>query len=119
MKIESNREEMIFRSDINDRAIYSIGLSQKLQDGGWERGYMPVQFRKGTDLKNQTKIKIKEAYLKFYIKDKRTNPYIFINGFELADGFEAMKQVSDRNIQPQEKTYLEQESMDMDNLPFY
>ena len=95
MEISSNREEMIFRKDINNRVIYMLGLSNKLQDGTWEKGYIPVEFRKGENLKDKTKILIKEAYMKFYNKDKKTHPYIFINKFELADDFEAMKQVQD------------------------
>jgi hypothetical protein len=85
MKILSEREEMIFRKDYNDKAIYSIGLSKKKQDGTWQKGYLAVNFKKGVDLKNQTKIKIKDAWLDFYNKDKATIPILFINDFEIIE----------------------------------
>ncbi len=123
MEIIEEREQMIFRNERDDKVSYSIGLSKKKEDGTYERGFIPVRFRKGTDLKDRTRLKIKEAWLDFYKIDKRTMPYIFINKFELASDFEAIKQVQDRMLPPKEKTYMEQNQMnfreDEDNLPFY
>lgn len=85
MEIISNREEMIFRKDINDKAIYTLGLSKKNKEGQYVNGYINVNFKKGVELNNQTKIKIKQAWLDFYKKDKITVPTIFINDFELVD----------------------------------
>lgn len=105
MRVISNKEELIFRIDKDGKTFYKVGLAQKKQDGTWDNDYMLVQFKKGIDLKDRTKIKIKEGYIKFYKKDGKTNYYIFINDFELASDFEAMKQVSEVE-QPRE-------------LPFY
>ena len=99
MRLTSDKEEMIFRKDINDKTFYNVALSNKLQDGTWEKGYITVQFKKGVELKNQTKILIKEAYLKFYKKDKQTIPYILICDFELPNNLEAMKQVAPNEVQ--------------------
>ena len=111
MKLISDKEEIIFRYEREDGKIsYAKGMAHKLQDGTWEHGYIPVRFPKGTDLKNKTKIIIKEAWDDFFIKDKKTHPYYFINKFELADDFEVIKQVSElpsaKDIEP-------------DELPFY
>ena len=119
MRIQTNKEEMIFRNERNEKVSYSMGISHKLQDGTWEKGFIPVRFPKNTDLKNQTKIIIDEAWMDFYKIDKKTYPYIFINKFSLPDDFEAIKQVQDSYIQPKEKTNFETNSETPDDLPFY
>lgn len=88
MEIVSNKEEMLFRKDFNDRPIYSIGLSKKKKDGTYDKGYITVNFKEGTDIPNKTKIRIKQAWLSFYLKDKQTIPTIFINDYELIDSDE-------------------------------
>ena len=107
MKVISDREEMIFRRDFENRVSYSVGLTKKKEDGTFENGYIPVRFRKDTELKNQTKIKIEEAWIDFFKVEKKTIPYIFINKFSLPNDFEAIKQVQDRMLPPKEKTYME------------
>ena len=83
MQITSNSEEMIFRKDYNGKPIYSIGLSKKDKKGNYINGYMNCNFKQGTELENKTKIKIKDAWLSFYLKDKTTIPTIFINDYEV------------------------------------
>ena len=117
MEVVSNREEMIFRKEFEGKVSYSIGLSRKLPDGTYEKGFMPVKFKKGIELKDRTKITIKEAWMDFFKIDKKTIPYIFINKFDMASDFEAIKQVSDREIKPNDKTNFE--SSEDDNPPFY
>ena len=53
----------IFR---NDKGFYSTGISNKLMDGTYENAYIPVQFKKGVELENKTKIDINDAFLSFY-----------------------------------------------------
>lgn len=83
MNIVSNRDEIIFRKDFNDKPIYSIGLSKKKKDGNYENGYMTANFKEGTDIASGSRIKIKDAWLSFYLKDNKTIPTIFINEYEL------------------------------------
>lgn len=85
MQIISDKEEMIFRNERNGKAIFSIGLSKKNKDGEYVNGYMEAHFRNGVDLQNQTKIKIKEAWLGFNQKEKKTYTYIFINDFDIVE----------------------------------
>ena len=85
MQIITDKEEMIFRKDYNDRPSYSLGLSKKDKDGNYVNGYMNVNFKKGVELQNKTKIKIKEAWLGFNAKDGKTYPYIFINDFDIIE----------------------------------
>ena len=83
MEIVSNKEEMIFKKEFNGRPVYSMGISKKNKDGNYEKGYITVNFKEGIDLPNKSKIRIKQAWLNFYLKDKQTIPTIFINDYEL------------------------------------
>ncbi len=85
MEILSNREEMIFRNEYNGKSSYTLGLSKKDKEGNYINGYINVSFKKGVELQNKTKIKIKSAWLDFYKKDKITIPTIFINDFEIVE----------------------------------
>lgn len=82
MEIISNKEEMVFKNEYNGKVFYSIGISKKNQDGKYENGYINVRFKKDVELDNQTKIKIKKAWIDFYCKDRKTFPYIFVSEFE-------------------------------------
>jgi hypothetical protein len=67
-----------------------MGLVNKDKDGNYINGYIPVQFRRGIELENKTKIYLKKAWLTFYLKkenidgvDKNiTVPYVFVSEFE-------------------------------------
>lgn len=83
MEIISDREEMIFKNEYNDKPYYTIGLSKKDKDGNYINGYMNVSFKKGIELENKTKIKIKKAWLDFYKRDVKTIPSIFISEFDI------------------------------------
>lgn len=85
MEIVSNKEEMIFKSEYNDKPVYRIGLTKKDKEGKYIKGYMTVNFKKGVELDNMTKIKIKNAWLDFYKVDVKTIPVIFISDFEVVD----------------------------------
>lgn len=83
MNIEDSKAKTIYRREVNGIAFYSIGLSHKKQDGSWENGYMNCRFPKDADIPNKTKVMIVNAWLDFYIKDKITHSYIFINKYEI------------------------------------
>lgn len=86
MKVVSDRDEMVFKYEYNDKPVYSIGLSKKDQDGNYIKGYKSVRFRKDVELDNMTKIRIKDAWIDFYKnEDGRTIDYIFINDFDVVD----------------------------------
>jgi hypothetical protein len=87
MDIISDRKLMIFKNKVQDRILYSIGLSKKNIDGSYINGFISCRFKKDIVLeKDKTLINIKKAWLDFYInKDKKTIPYIFINEFDIID----------------------------------
>lgn len=89
MNITAKQALMIFRQAYENRVYFKIGISKKRQDGTYENGYIPVQFKKNVDVPDKTKIYIRDAWLSFYNKEesingamlKKTIPYIFINDF--------------------------------------
>lgn len=84
MNIECEKEKMIFRNEKDGKAYYSIGLSKKNQDGTYTSGYITCRFPKEANIPNKTKIKILNAWLDFWVDDKKiTHPYIFINKYEI------------------------------------
>ena len=85
MKLQYEYPVMIFKRDYEGRTYYSLGLSKKNQDGSYLNGYMPCQFKKEVTVDDKKKIYIKDAWLTFYIKDKKTMPYVFINQFEYVE----------------------------------
>ena len=85
MQIVSDKKEMIFVRDYQGKELYSIGISKKDMNGKYVNGYISCRFKKDTHLKNKTTIMIKNAWLDFYLKDKVTMPYIFINEFEILE----------------------------------
>lgn len=82
MNIDNKYPVMIFRSVYDNKYFYKMGLSKKTQDGKYINGYIMCRFKNGVVLEDKSKIYIKNAWLDFYLKDKETKPYIFINEFE-------------------------------------
>lgn len=117
MEIVSNRDETIFRRDFDGKALYSIGISKKNQDGSYDNGYIPVRFKKDVELDNKTKIRINTAWLDFYLtKDNKTSPYIFICDF---DKVEEKKDVFAEYEKLTAKTKIEEQLQITDeDLPF-
>ena len=84
MNIQNEKAVKIFRKDNEFGTSYSASLTRKNQNGGFENGYMPIRFKKGIELADRTDIYLKDAFLTFYIKDKRTIPYIMCMSYEIA-----------------------------------
>ena len=119
MNIEDSKPKTIFRNDYNGKALYSIGLSHKKQDGTWESGSMSCRFQKNVELQHKQKIKIVNAWLDFYVKDKTTHTYIFINKYELVE-----EQKKEEKIETPKNVKTEYDDLDSDiqiedsDLPF-
>ena len=85
MDIVSDKQEIIFRKDYNGKPSYTLGLSKKDKDGQFIHGYIKVNFRKGVELENKTKIKVKDGWLDFYKDEDKTIPTIFINEYDVIE----------------------------------
>jgi len=100
LKTNVTGDGMVFAKEYNGRMYYTMGLSHKKPDGTYENGYISVKFRKDVAVPNKTKITNINGWVDFYLKDKATVPYYFINEFEfeesdvprsnIPDGFQAI-----------------------------
>lgn len=82
MRIIQEYPVKIFKNEYQGYTFYKVGLSKKDKNGNYINGSMDCNFRKDTEVDDSKKIYIQEGWLDFYIKDKITHPYIFINKFE-------------------------------------
>lgn len=69
---------------------YSIGVSSKDKDGNWVNGFLPCNFRKGTEIANKSKINITNSFptvRKYTDKTgaERTEIGIFVMDFTVAE----------------------------------
>ena len=118
MNIISDKKEMVFLKDYNGKELYSLGISKKNQDGSYTNGYISCRFKKDVHVKNMTLIKIKQAWLDFYLKDKTTIPYIFINEFEIIEESKDIKVNNKVETDPYEAMGFEVNLLGNSDLPF-
>lgn len=113
MNIENKYPVMIFKKEYQGRVFYSVGLSRKDRDGNYINGYMPCRFKNNVSVVDKTKMYIKNAWLDFYLKDKETKPYIFINEFELVGETIEKAKEEPKEVDPWQEFSNE---VDMENL---
>lgn len=82
---------------------YSTAISNKKQDGTYERMYVSLQLPKGVEVENKTYIEITKGFLAFY-KDKNGLPKLKIVAMEIK--------------QDGERDYEMPDYMQMPELPF-
>lgn len=63
MSIQITGQTTIFK---NDKGFYSTGISNKLMDGSYDNAYISVQFKRGIEVENKSKINIKNGFLSFW-----------------------------------------------------
>lgn len=63
MSLKITGETIIFK---NDKGNYTTSISNKLMDGTWQNAPILVQFKKGTELENKTKINITNGFMTFF-----------------------------------------------------
>ena len=63
MSLKVTGEILIFK---NDKGAYSTSISKKKEDGTYENMKISVNFKKGTELENKTKINITNGFLSFW-----------------------------------------------------
>jgi len=119
-KVEAGRKVRIFKNTYNDQNYYRIQVKQKNYDNTEDIFYVPVQFKKGVELDNQTDIIIKCAYENMRKnKNDEYNPiyYLVITEFEKVENEEQLQAQAYKDF----RDNLDQnENMDIDasQLPF-
>lgn len=82
MKLINEYPVAVFKNEYQGKLYYKIGLSKKDMNGNTLRGYIDCRFRKGVEVDTSKRIYLQDCWLDFYIKDKITKHYIFVNKFE-------------------------------------
>lgn len=82
MKLINEFPVNIFENEYEGKKYYKMGLTKKDLDGNYINGTIDCRFRKNVEVDASKKIYIKDAWLDFYVKDKKTKPYVFVNKFE-------------------------------------
>lgn len=117
-KIEAGRKVRVFKSTYNDRNYYKVQVKQKNYDDTEDIFYVPLQFKKGVELENQTDIIIKEAY-----ENMRKNPkdeynpiyYLMITEYEVV---EREEQVQAQAFKEFQDNLYANEQISEEDLPF-
>lgn len=89
MNIDTDNTYTIYRNEFENRIAYSTRINKKLKDGSYESAFIPVQFKKDEDIKDRTKLIIKEGWITFFkTKEGKTIFYIFINKYNVVESEE-------------------------------
>ena len=121
MNIECDKPKTIYKYKTKDgKEFYSLGLSKKKQDGSFENGFINCRFRKDINLENKTKILIKGGWLDFYVKDRITTPFVFINEFEIVEDNkqENIQEVNELSSLHTDTEYQDTIQLEDEDLPF-
>lgn len=74
MSLRFTGETLIWKSE---KGAYSTTISNKNMDGSYDNAYITVQFKKGVELENKTKINITNGFLTFYRNANDNNKPVF------------------------------------------
>lgn len=123
MEITESHLLKVFRKDYEGRTYYKVGISKKDQNGNYINGYLDVRFKKDVELEDRANIYIKKAWIDFYLKDKKTIPYIFISEFEAVEETIDRIHKENKTTNPKEMTFTDEELKRFENdetfeLPF-
>ena len=117
MQIEEKYPVMIFKKENK----YTVGISKKNQDGTYENAYFPIQFNRGTELEDKTKIYIKKGWLSFYKWEhegkKGTTFFIKCSEFEILQNTAPKEEEEPATETLEEDPFLGIE-IDDNDLPF-
>ena len=119
-KVEAGRKVRIFKNTYNDQNYYRIQVKQKNYDNTEDIFYVPVQFKKGVELDNQTDIIIKCAYENMRKnKNDEYNPiyYLVITEFEKVENEEQLQAQAYKDFRDN-LDQNENNDMDVSSLPF-
>lgn len=114
-KIMPNHKYRIWRKDFNGKTFYNILVSQKEYDNTESKYYIPISFKKGIEVANETDIIIKKA-----IENLRSNKNVEENKRSYAPIFSYMItefEIVEREEQKQAQAYQKfQETLNENEL---
>lgn len=86
MNIDTDNTYTIYRNEFENRIAYSTRINRKMKNGSYDSAFIPVQFKQNEDIKDRTKLVIKEGWITFFkTKEGKTIFYIFINKYNIVE----------------------------------
>lgn len=112
MSLKVIGDTMIFKSEYG----YTTTISNKNINGEYEKMYIQVQFPKGIELENKTKIKIVSSFLSFYkTKDGMPKLKLVVQDFRTEEDMQKIEE----NYAKEEREAIQNEDSFVDlELPF-
>lgn len=125
-KIEPNRKYRIWRKDFNGKTFYNIMVSQKQYDDTELKYYIPINFKKGISVANETDIKIIKAIenlrenKKVEEKDQKYYPVFSytITDFEIIENEEQKENEAYKKYQEKLNENEIEQANETQDLPF-
>jgi hypothetical protein len=125
-KIEPNHKYRIWRKDFNGKTFYNIMVSQKQYDDTEIKYYIPVNFKKGISVANETDIKIIKAIEnlrennKVEEKDKKYYPVFSytITDFDIIENEEQKENEAYKKYQEKLNENEIEQANEVQDLPF-
>lgn len=125
-KIEPNRKYRIWRKDFNGKTFYNIMVSQKQYDDTELKYYIPINFKKGISVANETDIKIIKAIenlrenKKVEEKDQKYYPVFSytITDFEIIENEEQKENEAYKKYQEKLNENEIEQANESQDLPF-
>lgn len=94
-KLEVGQKIRVYKTTFNDKNFYKFQVTQTNYDGTKSKFYIPIQFKKGVELQNESDIIVK-GFVENLRENRadKYNPihYYQINNFELLENEEQMVQ---------------------------
>ena len=65
---------------------YQMSLSKKIEEGKWEKAYIPCNFKKGVVVENKSQINVQKGWLDFYTnKENKKVITAFVSEFDIVN----------------------------------
>lgn len=124
-KVQTGRKYRVWRKDFNGKTFYNFLITQKEYDGTESKYYIPVTFKKGVEIDNETDIIIHHAIENYRmnknLKDGVDPKYYPISSFMITN-FEIVenKEQSEAKAYDKFKENLNENEISIDDsqLPF-
>ena len=116
-KLEVGQKIRVFKTVFNDKTYYKFQVTQKNYDGTSTKFYIPIQFKKGVEVDNETDI-IPKKFVE-NLRENKKDPYspvhyYQINEFETVENEEKMIQ----NAYDDFRDNLDENEMNNLEMPF-
>ena len=83
MNLEKNQEIKVYSGE---HGYFTRLAKRDVSTDDWKNAFFYLQFKKGVEIPNKTKIRLLDSWLSFYInKDNKQVFYVFVNDYEVIE----------------------------------